>query len=63
MTYPAGKAERPPRYWPYMLQVKRALGLNTILCDNCMWNWRSACHRPERPNATWCPDYKAKGSK
>lgn len=62
MNRPAGKAGYPPTYWKYMLRAKRLLGLNTILCDSCMWNWRSACHRPERPNATWCPDYKAKGS-
>jgi len=43
------------------MRMKRALGLNTVLCDNCKWNWRSACHRPERQSAAWCPDYQKKG--
>lgn len=29
-----------------------------FLCDSCKYNWREACTRPERPNATNCPDYK-----
>jgi hypothetical protein len=41
--------------------LKEALGQNIFLCDNCKWNWPSACHRRERPNATECPDYAAKG--
>jgi len=44
------------------LRIKRALGINVILCDSCKWNWRSACNRRERPHATWCPDYTKKGS-
>jgi len=43
------------------LRVKKSLGMNIFLCDSCKWNWRTACHRPERPNATWCPDYVKKG--
>jgi hypothetical protein len=43
------------------VRMKRALGVNTILCDRCKWNWRSACHRPERQSAAWCPDYQKKG--
>jgi len=43
------------------LKIKRALGKNTFLCDSCKWNWRGACHSPERPNATWCPDYAKRG--
>ena len=43
------------------ISVKKALGMNILLCDSCKWNWRSACHRRERPNATWCPDYSKKG--
>jgi len=43
------------------LRLKTTLGLNTILCDSCKWNWRSACHRRERQSATWCPDYHRKG--
>jgi len=43
------------------LKIKRALGMNTFLCDHCKWDWRRACHRPERPNATRCPDYAKRG--
>jgi hypothetical protein len=32
-----------------------------FLCDNCLYDHDSACHRPERPNARRCPDYKPKG--
>jgi hypothetical protein len=47
----------------YRLKVKinKALGRNIFLCDSCKWDWRSTCHRPERPNATWCPDYERRG--
>ncbi|HFB06893.1 MAG TPA: hypothetical protein ENJ92_00450 [Chloroflexi bacterium] len=44
-----------------ILRGKKSLGINIFLCDSCKWNWRTACHRPERPNATWCPDYVKKG--
>lgn len=49
--------------WAYRVKVKikKVLGMNIILCDGCMWNWRGACNRPERPNAIWCPDYCKKG--
>jgi hypothetical protein len=43
-------------------KVRRALGRKVVLCDTCMWDWRSACHNPERPHATSCPDYKKRGS-
>ena len=29
-----------------------------FLCDTCRYDYRSACRRPERPNARSCPDYK-----
>jgi len=29
-----------------------------FLCDTCRYDYGSACRRPERPNATKCPDYK-----
>ncbi|HDP34872.1 MAG TPA: hypothetical protein ENN29_07155 [Candidatus Hydrogenedentes bacterium] len=29
-----------------------------FLCDNCKYDHPSACHRPERPNAIKCPDYR-----
>ena len=44
-----------------VLKVKKALGMNIFLCDHCKWNWRSTCHNPERPNATWCPEYEKRG--
>ena len=31
-----------------------------FLCDNCRYDYPSACSRPQRPNATRCPDYKPK---
>jgi hypothetical protein len=40
------------------LRLKKALGMNIILCDSCKWNWRGACHNEARPNATYCPEYK-----
>ena len=41
--------------------IKRWLGMNIVLCDNCKWNWRGACRNPDRPNATWCPEYEKRG--
>jgi hypothetical protein len=35
-----------------------ALGPAAPLCDSCRWDYGSACKRPERPNATRCPDYE-----
>lgn len=29
-----------------------------FLCDTCRYDYRSACSRPERPNATRCDAYK-----
>lgn len=31
-----------------------------FLCDNCRYDYDTACHRPERPNAVKCPDYRPK---
>ena len=28
------------------------------LCDDCKWDYGSACKRRERPNALECQDYK-----
>jgi len=36
-------------------------GEKKILCDTCRYDYGSACKRPERPNATKCPDYKRNG--
>ena len=51
----------PPLRHRISLSIKRALGMNILLCDQCKWNWRSACRNPARPNATWCPEYTKKG--
>ncbi len=40
----------------------RSPGGSEFLCDTCMYDHPSACHRKERPNARVCPDYKRKGS-
>ena len=29
-----------------------------FLCDSCRYDYRGACTRPERPNATKCEDYE-----
>jgi hypothetical protein len=51
----------PGRWQRLTLWVKKKLGINIFLCKTCRWDWRSACHNHERPNATWCPDYQKKG--
>ncbi len=43
------------------IRIKMMLGMKVLLCGTCKWDWRSACHHPERPNATWCPDYEKRG--
>ena len=35
-------------------------GSTEFLCDDCKWNYGTVCTRPERPNATRCPDFKRK---
>ena len=51
----AGRKDR------FVVRVKKWLGMNVLLCDSCKWNWRNACHNPERPNATWCREYEKRG--
>lgn len=29
-----------------------------FLCDSCRYDYRGACGRPERPNATRCAHYR-----
>jgi hypothetical protein len=43
------------------IRIKKMMGMNVLLCDSCKWDWRSACHNAERPNAIWCLDYEKKG--
>ena len=55
------KKTQPGRKDRFIIGIKKWLGMNVLLCGSCKWNWRSACRRPERPNATWCPEYKKRG--
>ena len=51
-----------PNLWEeFILKLRRLTHTEKILCDSCRYDWRGACHRPERPNAVWCPDYKKRG--
>jgi len=34
------------------------LGGGRYLCDNCRYDYGDACRRPEKPNATKCPEYQ-----
>ncbi|MDD5289543.1 MAG: hypothetical protein PHY28_10590 [Dehalococcoidales bacterium] len=51
---------RESKWHKIQVSIKKAIGVRVILCDSCKWDWRGACHNPERPNATWCPEYKNK---
>jgi hypothetical protein len=33
-----------------------------FLCDTCKYNHPGTCSRPDRPNATRCPDYRSRGN-
>lgn len=33
-------------------------GGSEYLCDTCKYSYGDVCSRPEKPNATRCPDYK-----
>ena len=48
------KARRWKVFWQ---RVRSFVAGPRILCDTCMYDYGSACTRPERPNATLCPDY------
>ena len=39
-----------------------ALDGGDFLCDRCKYNDARYCSRPDRPNATECPDYKELGA-
>ncbi len=39
-------------------KFKRFFAGKRLLCDTCAYDYPAACSRPERPNATSCPDYK-----
>ena len=38
--------------------MHQAGGGSEFLCDICRYDHGDACNRPERPNATKCPDFK-----
>lgn len=42
------------RFWNRLKQFFRG---KKFLCDDCSYDYPSACTNPERPNATSCPDY------
>ena len=44
-------------FWQKLLAWLR---LGGILCDTCKYDYGTACTRPDRPNATVCPDYGRK---
>jgi hypothetical protein len=47
------------RFFQWLSGLARAGGGGSeFLCDTCRYNYGNACNRPERPNATTCPDYK-----
>ncbi len=39
-------------------RAKAATAPGKFLCDSCKYDYRGACRRPERPNATLCEDYE-----
>lgn len=41
-------------------KVRSVLKGDAFLCDSCKWDYGNVCTRPERPNATSCPDYTKK---
>ncbi len=50
--------------WKFIKSLFAAIfssGETRFLCDTCRYDYGNACRRPERPNATKCPDYKPGG--
>jgi len=52
--------QQPPLINRIIINIKKALGMNVVLCAGCKWNWRSACHNRERPHAVYCKEYEKK---
>jgi hypothetical protein len=63
----------PVAYWSIALALAVLLALasatpaggglmrrSEFLCDTCKYNDARDCSRPERPNATSCPDYRGR---
>jgi hypothetical protein len=40
--------------------LRGLLPRSTPLCDTCKYDYGTVCTRPERPNATRCPDYRGR---
>jgi hypothetical protein len=65
---------RPVVYWGIAIAAAALLALaarapaggggllrrGEFLCDTCKYNDPRDCSRPERPNATSCPDYRGR---
>ena len=37
---------------------QRRIAPGRFLCDSCRYDYGDVCRRPERPNATRCPEYR-----
>lgn len=47
------------RLWKRLKARLAAMGApGRFLCDSCKYDYRTACTRPQRPNATSCEDYE-----
>ena len=42
----------------WLLTRRSGGGVSGYLCDTCKYSYGDVCTRPEKPNATKCPDYK-----
>jgi len=69
--WPAGWLFSPLVYWGIAVAAALALavwgskpappgGYSEFICDRCRYNNERDCAHPERPNATRCPDYRAR---
>ena len=47
--------ERLRFFWE---RLRARLAGHRFLCDVCRYHYGDACLRPERPNATSCPDFR-----
>jgi hypothetical protein len=52
-------ARKSPRWLSGRAWLGGAGSGSGFLCDRCKYNDARYCRRPERPNATSCPDFKA----
>ncbi len=41
-------------------RVVNNIAASEFLCDTCSFDHPNSCRRPERPNATACPEYQRK---